>query len=128
MLAIFRKHRDGIETRTVMMELALKASVLGGKNKIPVAARASVVTPVRDGGVIPQNRIESHVRLVLITEILHPCIDFLLPCGVPGHFTAEGIRFGFPMIGARAYFLFYFLISRGRVCALDVRKYLDKDS
>src|SRR5256884_1829617 len=38
---------------------------------------------------VPQNRTESHVGLVLITEIFHPGIDFLLAGGVPGHFAAR---------------------------------------
>src|SRR5947207_13717196 len=105
-----------------MMELSLKATVLGGKNKIPVAARASVVAPVRDGGVVPQNRTTSHVGLVLITEIFHPGIDFLLARGVRGHFAAEGVGLSLPAASARAHLRFEILSLSGQSVALEFSK------
>src|SRR6266704_983039 len=127
-LAVFGKHGYGIEARTVMMKLPLYPSVLGGKNKIPIAARTSVVAPVRDGGVVTENRIESHIGLVLIAEIFHPRINFFLAGGVPGHFAAEWVGFGLPTAGASAHLAFEILSLRGHAFALEVGENLNEDA
>src|SRR5437660_2010554 len=128
MLAILRERWDSIETRPIMMELSFEPGVLGGENKVPVAPRTPVVTPVRDRGVVTEDRVESHIGLVLVAEVFHPRVHFFLAGGVPGHLAAEGIRFSFPAGGARAHLGFEVFRLRRQALALEVRQYLNKNA
>ena len=91
-----------------MVQLALDTAVLVAcaKNKIPVAARTAVVSPMGNCGIISEDGIESDVSLVLVAEIFCPGIDFFLPGRVPRHFAAEGIGFLDPAFGAPAHVAF----------------------
>src|SRR5207245_7328365 len=99
MLAILREHWDSIETRPIMMELSFEPGVLGGKNKVPVAPRTPVVTPVRDRGVVTEDGVESYIGLVLVAEVFHPRVHFLLASGVLWHLAPRRVGVGLPTIG-----------------------------
>ena len=128
MLAILREHRDGIETRTIMMELPFEPPVLGGKNKIPVTPRTSVVTPVWDGGVVTEDGVESHLSLVLVIEVFHPRVHFFLTSGVPGHLAAERVGLGLPAVGACLHPGVEIRGFRGHALAFEVGQNLNKDA
>src|SRR5579862_4645941 len=103
MLAVFGEQRDRVESRSVMMQLPLKPPVLAGKDEIPITTSASVVSPVRDGGIVAEDCVESNVRLVVVAEIFRPRVDLFLSSRVPGHFASIGIGLGFPAIGTLAH-------------------------
>src|SRR5215468_6324562 len=48
-LAVFRQERNGIQPRTIVVQLSLEPAVLGGKDEVPVAPGAPVVTPMGQG-------------------------------------------------------------------------------
>jgi hypothetical protein len=62
------------------MELSLKSTILmaGAKDEIPVAACAAVINPVRNCGIIAEDRVQGNVGFIGITKIFCPLIDFLL--------------------------------------------------
>src|SRR5207249_10053552 len=99
MLARLREHWDSIETRPIMMELSFEPGVRGSKNKVPVAPGTPVVAPVRDRGVVTEDGVESYIGLVLVTEVFHPRVHFLLASGVPWHLAPKRVGFGLPTIG-----------------------------
>src|SRR3954453_13041951 len=106
MLAIFGQQGNGIEPGTIVMELPLQPSVLGGENKIPVAACAAVVAPVRDRRIVGEDCIQSYIGLVHVTEILSPGIHLFLSHRVPWHLATERIGFILPTVGATSHFCF----------------------
>src|SRR5215471_7571069 len=106
MVAIFTQYRDRIQPRTVVMELPLDAAHLGRVHEIPVAPRASVITPVRNGGHVAQDCVQRDFGLLLVSEVFGPAVYFLLPCGIPGHLTAVRVRKTAPNLRALLHFLF----------------------
>src|SRR6266567_8958724 len=86
------------------MKLAFEPAIFGSKNKGPVAARASVVTPMRNRGIVAENGVEGDSRLVVVAEIFCPGVDFFLPGRIPRHFAAEGIRLRPPAISPGLHF------------------------
>src|SRR5262245_61539186 len=81
-----------------MMYLAFDPPELASIDEVPIAPGISVVTPVRDGGHVAQNRVEGHYRFVVVAKELAPGIHFLLTGGVPGHLAAERIGLTLPAI------------------------------
>jgi hypothetical protein len=55
---------------------------------------------VRHGRHVTDDRVQRNERLVVITEILAPRVDFLLSGRVPRHLAAEWIRLFSPAFGA----------------------------
>src|SRR5207249_1655528 len=86
------------------MKLAFEPAVFGGKNKVPVPACASVVTPMWNRGIVTENSVEGDSRLVVVAEIFGPSVDFFLPGRVPWHFAAKRIRLRAPAISPGAHF------------------------
>src|SRR6478672_3560279 len=68
MFAVFREQGNSIDTRPIMMKLALDAAVLSGVEEIPVTTRAAVVSPMRDGWHVSDNRIDCNFCLVVVSE------------------------------------------------------------
>src|SRR3954462_1335771 len=110
-----------------MMKLALETPILGGENKIPVTASASVIAPVRDCGIVAQNCVKRDLSLVVIAEILRPRINFFLAGCVPRHLAAERIRLLLPPIGTYAHLCFKILRLPLHAFTLQVSQNLQKD-
>src|SRR5438445_5974711 len=83
-----------------MMKLVFQACVFSGIDEVPIPPRAAVITPMRYGRHIAQDRIQCPVRFIEIAKILRPRIDLFLSRRVPGHFAAEWIRLLLPALGA----------------------------
>src|SRR3954468_6993007 len=84
-----------------MMKLPLQTPIFGGKDEIPVAARAAVISPMRNRWVVGENRVERDLGLVVIAKIFCPSINLFLAGGIPWHLAAERIGLRFPAIGSR---------------------------
>src|SRR5215472_17745357 len=97
-LAILREKRDGVQTRTVVVQLALQLAKLAGKNEVPIAPCAAVVSPMWNGGIVAKYGVERHVGFLLKAKMLHPGVDLFLPGRVPRHFAPKRIGFLFPTI------------------------------
>src|ERR1700740_831717 len=91
MFAVFSEHGNGIDARPIMMKLAFDAAVLSSVQEIPVTTRAAVVSPMRDGWHVSDNRIDCNFCLVVVSEVFAPRIDLFLSGGIPGHLAAERI-------------------------------------
>src|SRR5258707_4951144 len=74
MFAVSRENGNGVNARAIVMKLAFDTAIFRGVEKVPIAARAAVVSPVRDCGIVAKNCVEGDIGFVLITEIFHPCI------------------------------------------------------
>src|SRR6266704_2788935 len=109
------------------MELALEPAILGGKNKVPVATRASVVTPMWNCGIVTENSVKRDAGLVVVAEIFCPGIDFFLPGRVPGHFAAERIRLRPPAISPGAHFFLQIVSLLLHPFAFKVHENLKED-
>src|SRR5580765_2505013 len=101
MLAVFRQHRNRVDTRSIVMKLALDSAVLPRVKEIPITSGAAVVSPMWNRRHVSDNRVYCDFSFIGISEVLAPRVDLLLTGGVPRHFTAERIRFRFPMVGSR---------------------------
>src|SRR4051794_14074554 len=88
------------------MELSLQAAIPAGEDEVPVAPGASVITPMRNGGIVAKNRVESGISFIVPAEIFCPVVDLFLTGGIPGHFAAKGVRLFTPMLSARAHLRF----------------------
>src|ERR1035437_8866774 len=85
------------------MQLTFEPPVFGGKNEVPVSARATVIAPVGNCRIVSENCVERDLGFVLIAEILCPSIDLFLTGGIPGHFAAEWVGLLRPVVGAFAH-------------------------
>src|SRR6476661_10581007 len=84
-----------------MMDLAFQPSARRRAVKeIPVPTCIAVVTPMRNGGHVTENRVDRDLAFVIVPEIFRPRVNFFLPGGIPGHLAAERIRASFPDIRA----------------------------
>src|SRR5712672_3361523 len=86
-----REHGNGIQARTVVVQLAFTGSAgRGSIEEIPETPRVAVVSPVWNGWHESKNGIERDLRLVVGPEVFCHAVDLFLPGGVPRHFAAEG--------------------------------------
>src|SRR5690606_4880244 len=76
MIAVFSQERDGVETRTVVMNHAFETVHLGAAVlEIPVASCAAIVPPVRNTLCVSENRIDADLRLFSSPEVTSPLIN-----------------------------------------------------
>src|SRR5579864_2223338 len=78
MLAVFREHRNRIDARSIMMKLALDATIFCRVYEIPVTARAPVVSPMGNRRHVSDDRIHRDFGLVVISEVFTPGVDLFL--------------------------------------------------
>src|SRR4029079_17241136 len=96
-----RQHRDGIESRSVMMQLTLaRTSGCRAVENIPETSGAGVVSPVRYRWHVTQDGVERDLRFRIIAEILRDSVDLFLTSGIPSHFASIRQCATVPVIGA----------------------------
>src|SRR5579884_2200068 len=83
-----------------MMKLTLEPSVSAREDEIPIAAGASVVSPMRNRRIVAENRVQCDFGFVVVTEIFRPVVNFFLARRIPRHLTAKGIGLRSPSICA----------------------------
>ena len=126
-LAKFRQHRNRVQARAVVVQLAFNLPKLARKNKVPIAPRTAVVSPVRNCRIVGKDGIQRHVRFFLEAKILHPRIDFFLPRGIPRHLASERIRFLLPAISSCAHLRFQVVCLRIHSFAPEVCHYFKEN-
>src|ERR1700722_1357249 len=72
MFAVLGQQRNRVESRTVVMQLPLEAAIFGGEDEIPVTARAAVVSPVRNRGIVAEDWVERYIGFVQISTSSWP--------------------------------------------------------
>src|SRR3954453_13043321 len=127
MFAIFGEHRDSIQSRTVMMKLALQSAVFGRENEVPIASCAAVVAPEGGRRVIAEDSVEGNVSLVVIPEILRPCVRLFLPGRVPGPLAAQRVGFPSPSVRTGPHFRLNIIGLLLPSFTLQIAKNLEKD-
>src|SRR5262245_58200352 len=96
-----RQHRDGIETRSIMMQLPLtRSSRRCTVKEIPEAPSTAIVSPVWNRRHVTENGVERDLRFRIVAEILCDSVNLFLPRGVPRHLTSIWQRTPVPVFGA----------------------------
>ncbi|MNS82486.1 hypothetical protein D3C72_1162320 [compost metagenome] len=103
MVAISCKDRNGIEGRTIMVQLPLDTGELAAIDKIPITTCTAIVTPVRHGRHVSNDGIERHLSFFVEAEKARPEVYLFLTCRIPWHLTPEWIIEGFPMLCSLAH-------------------------